>query len=107
MKFTAHPHKGFLNTEILLTSCSTETIQVTCERTNEMYILSPGEVKRLRFEESGIYVLECADWKEEVTIEDAIRLGGSDFKSVFTFDSNPWVLVSMKDRTYFYNYYTK
>lgn len=45
MKFNAHPHKGFLNTEILLTSCSTETIQVTCERTNEMYILSQGETK--------------------------------------------------------------
>lgn len=107
MKFTANPHKGFLNSEILLTSSSSETIQVYCERTNMTYTLSPNEVKRIRFDKSGVYVLQCEDWEEKVIIEDAIRLGGSEFRNIFTFDSNPWVLLSMKDRTYFYNRKTK
>ena len=107
MKFTANPHKGFLNSEILLTSSSSETIQVYCERTNKTYTLSPNEVKRIRFDKSGVYVLQCEDWEEKVIIEDAIRLGGSEFRNIFTFDSNPWVLLSMKDRTYFYNRKTK
>ena len=107
MKFTANPHKGFLNSEILLTSSSSETIQVYCERTNMTYTLSPNEVKRIRFDKSGVYVLQCEDWEEKVIIEDAIRLGGSEFRNIFTFDANPWVLLSMKDRTYFYNRKTK
>lgn len=107
MKFTANPHKGFLNSEIQLTSSSSETIKVYCEKTNMTYTLFPNEVKRIRFDKSGEYVLQCEDWEEKIIIEDAIRLGGSEFSNIFTFDSNPWVLLSMKDRTYFYNRKTK
>ena len=70
MKFTANPHKGFLNSEILLTSSSSETIQVYCERTNMTYTLSPNEVKRIRFDKSGVYVLRCEDWEEKVKYMD-------------------------------------
>lgn len=107
MKFTANPHKGFLNTEIQLTSCSSETIEVICERTNMLYTLSPNEIKHIRFDAPGSYVLQCEGWIEQIVIEDAIRLGGSEFRNIFTFDFNPWILLSMKDRTYFYNRKTK
>jgi len=45
--------------------------------------------------------------KEKVTIEDAIKLGGSTLKKAFVFDETPWLFVVMKDRMYCHNNKTK
>lgn len=45
--------------------------------------------------------------REEVSIEDAIKLGGGCIKGAFVFDDNPWVFVTTKDRLYITNKETK
>ena len=74
---------------------------------NESFVLNPGESKISRFSageheiiaESFLGDTECV----RIKVEDALKFGGSDRKRCYVFDENPWAIIVMKDRTYFFN----
>ena len=110
MKFSINPHHAYLNSVLQLSNNTAEYLKVRCEQIGTTWTLRPNEVRNGRlFKAAGTYELSCEDGsdKQIVVIEDAIRLGGSHFRKAFAFDKNPWFLVSMNDRTYFYNPNTK
>ena len=107
MKFSVNPHHAYLNSAIQLSNNTAEYLKVRCEQIGTTWTLRPNEVRPPEkiFKAAGTYELSCEDGsdKQVVVIEDAIRLGGSNFRKTFAFDKNPWFMVSMNDRTYFYN----
>lgn len=110
MKFNINPHHAFLNSHIQLSNNTSETIDIICKQLDKTWQLSPYQViDDIRVKNAGKYDFSCVNSGESqcVVVEDAIRLGGSNFRKTFVFEQNPWFLVSMKDRTYFYNHITK
>ena len=106
MKFSINPHHAYLNSALQLSNNTAEYQKVRCEQIGTTWTLRPNEVRNENiFKSAGTYELSCEDGsdKQVVVIEDAIRLGGSNFRKTFAFDKNPWFVVSMNDRTYFYN----
>lgn len=107
MKFSVNPHHAYLNSALQLSNNTAEYLKVRCEQIGTTWTLRPNEVRPPEkiFKAAGTYELTCEDGssKQVVVIEDAIRLGGSNFRKTFAFDKNPWFMVSMNDRTYFYN----
>ncbi len=112
MKFNVNPHHAFLNSHIQLSNNTSETIYITCKQLDKTWHLSPNQVIDIDntcMKNAGKYDFSCVNNGETqcVVVEDAIRLGGSNFRKTFAFEKNPWFLVSMNDRTYFYNHITK
>ncbi|MCR4829273.1 MAG: hypothetical protein K5864_07420 [Bacteroidales bacterium] len=104
--FSIFPHKGYLNTDF--------QIQVFDEKIRSFYIdqattplknvhsfrMSAGKhLIRSIIEGSDRYDIEI----DEVEVEDAVRLGGSELEAGYCFDNSPWIAVVRKDRTYFFN----
>ena len=109
MKFNVNPHHAFLNSHIQLSNHTTETIDITCKQLDKTWRLSPNQVvDNICIKHYGKYDFSCMNSGESqcVVVKDAIRLGGSNFRKTFAFEKNSWFLVSMKDRTYFYNHIT-
>lgn len=102
-----HPKRAFLNTEVRISNMGKEPVHIKDTTTHESFLLSPGDYKSSTFpagkhkltvrSESG-YVSE-----ETFVVEDAFKFGGSVMKESFIFDGNPWAILVMKDRTYFFN----
>lgn len=112
MKFNVNPHHAFLNSHIQLSNNTSKTIDITCKHLNKTWQLSPNQVIEIDntcIKSAGKYDFSCVNSGETqcVVVEDSIRLGGSNFRKAFAFEKNPWFLVSMNDRTYFYNHITK
>lgn len=106
MIFSINPHHAYLNSAIQLSNNSADFLKVRCEQIGTTWTLRPNEVRNINvFRAAGTYELSSEDGcdKQVVVIEDAVRLGGSNYRKTFAFEKNPWFLVSMNDRTYFYN----
>ena len=106
--FNIFPHNAYLNSEICIFSGLNKEINIINTFTGDVIKLSKdmkwhGKLKH------GKHIFSCKynDFEqiEEVVVENAYKLGGSTLKNIFIFDENPWSLVVMKDRTYFYNRY--
>ena len=97
-KFTVNTHKAYLNNEIIIKAEGKITLVDII--TGEKYEFR-DELKT--FLSAGKHILKSGDYEEEINIEDAIKLGGSDVKNAFVFDHNPWVFVTTKDRLYITN----
>ena len=96
--FSVNTHRAYLNNEIVFKSDGETSIYD--ELTGGNYHFS-NEYKT--FLSAGHHVLRTVDHKEDITIEDAIKLGGSEIKKAFVFDNNPWLFLLMKDRLYVAN----
>ena len=110
MKFNVNPHHAFLNSNIQLSNNTSETIGIICKQLDKTWQLSPYQViDDIRVKNAGKYDFSYVNSGETqcIVVEDALRLGGSNFRKTFAFEKNPWFLVSMNDRTYFYNHITK
>ena len=105
--FEVNTHNAYLNTEIVLSSNAgaCEVIDATTKTT-----YSFDSVLKIKLC-AGKHTLYCQNsgQTEEVLIEDAIKLGGSEIKyeAGFISETTPWAVVTMKDRIYFYNRDTK
>ena len=106
MKFCINPRHAYLNSSLQITNNTEDYLKIRCKQISTTWILRPNEVclKNL-FQSAGTYEIACEDGsdKQVIVIENAIRLGGSYYRKTFAFDKNPWFMVSMNDRTYFYN----
>ena len=105
--FSIHPHKGYLNTDIAITNTSNAEI-VIYDNGNKVGSLPPNCFMTSCFS-AGAHVittqedyLSCID-RDEVIIEDAIKLGGGKIVKGYIFDKSPWIVVKMTDRMYFHN----
>ena len=108
--FDIHPHKAFLNTEICITNNKYDTITITEKKTKKQYVImgnSSYKTKLPAGQYSFCYSENNYEQIEDILVEDAIKLGGSDMKKTFVSEKTPWVTIVMKDRTYFYNRETK
>lgn len=104
--FSIFPHTAYLNTEIHIVSESTEDIVITNTTTDERFTLTKEEHRVLKLP-AGRHLFKCKNKNEiqieEINVENGIKLGGSKLKKTYLFEESPWVVVVMKDRTYFYN----
>lgn len=101
-----HPHKAYLNTEVCMKN-NTGCPIIVYDRTNDCPIpIREHDTCKMKLS-AGKHVFKCiADGEEiteEVSVEDAIKIGGSNIKKAFVSEKSPWILIVMKDRTYFYN----
>lgn len=102
-----HPQIAYLNTPITITNKTKGQVRVRDRMSNESFVLNRGESKISRFSageheiiaESILGDTECF----RIKVEDALKFGGSDRKRCYVFDENPWAIIVMKDRTYFFN----
>ena len=102
-----HPQRAFLNTPIVISNKGTEPVLVQNKTTGEILALSPGESKSSQYP-AGRYELLTKSFSGEsdsavFQVEDAWKFGGSEKKGSYIFDGNPWAVIVMKDRTYFFN----
>ena len=60
-----------------------------------------------KFDQPGIYIAKCTyqgkNYKQEIEIRDAFRLGSSEFKKAFVFDNSDYSFFLMKDRLLLYD----
>ncbi|MFI3239544.1 MAG: hypothetical protein R3Y22_02995, partial [Bacteroidales bacterium] len=101
--FEVSTHHAYLNTDILLKS-SRECCEIHDQTTGTTYNVDSVLTLKLC---AGEHILHCreSNQSEVIVIEDAIKLGGSQFKpnASFVSEATPWIVVTMKDRIYFYN----
>lgn len=110
MSFSINPHQGYLNTNFQLSNNTSSELEITCVQLGCVWRLAPNQViNDIHVQSAGTFEFSCKSDGEVQSIEviDAIRLGGSYFRQSFAFDNNPWFMLSMNDRTYFYNRETK
>lgn len=109
--FEIHPHIGYVNTDFTLWANNNEELQlkVLPEEIN-IYIPS-NEVQVSRKLPQGEHQIILQDssgnilQSEDVFVEDSIKVGGSVTTGRYVLDS--WIILVMKDRTYFHNRKTK
>lgn len=111
------PKEGYLNTTFRVFGDNDQMIRVdlkynkidsteTQQIITKHIFLSPGKYHELTLP-AGEVSFCYGNERVIVQVHDAIKLGGSTHKNSFIFDNNPWCLLVMKDRTYFYNRDTK
>ena len=99
-----HPKRAFLNSDVVIYNTGDKLVLIKDSASNESFTLGPGEHTSARFQ-AGKHVLSTEDNEEAAcfVVEDALKFGGSERKASYIFDDNPWVIIVMKDRTYFFN----
>ncbi len=103
--FQIHPHHGYLNSEIKIANANHgECIKVKDSFNDKEYELAPASTTTIKLD-AGEHVFSTigGGFSDKVSIEDAIRLGGSKEKNTYVFEGTPWVLIVMLDRIYFFN----
>lgn len=108
--FNIYPHHGYLNTDITIVSltgkkdmivdCAHETTGLKA-----LYSLTDGQLS-LRLPAGKHIFSYCTEGgvqSEEVTIEDAIKLGGGSINGGCLSNKSPWGVIRMTDRIYFHN----
>ena len=102
--FSVNPHKGYLNTSFHIRQLhpNVSGFAVDGQPISNLtdFHLSAGE-------HTVSCIFNNKTYTDSICVEDAIRLGGSQVVAGYCFDNNPWVIVVMKDRTYFFNTNTK
>lgn len=93
--FTVNTHHAYLNNDIVIKANGKVTIEDTV--TGQKYEFQDELKIHLS---AGKHTLKSGEHEEEIIIEDAIKVGGSNVKNAFVFDNNPWVFITTKDRLY-------
>jgi len=104
MDFSLNTHHAYLNSKIVISNNTSNSIVVKDNITSEEWCVHNNLTIRLS---AGIHKLTSGDTEAIIVIEDAIKFGGSRIKEAFIFDNSPWVFVVMKDRFYAENIETK
>ena len=111
--FSIYPHHGYLNTGIYISCLSSErNVSITCRHDDgqdsheESYSLDG--LGRLVFLPAGKHTFSCRlesgeEQIEEITIEDAIKLGGGRLVGGCLSGTSNWCVIKMTDRLYFHN----
>ena len=106
-----HPKRAFLNSDIIINNKGEESVIVEDSITHESFSLSSKEFISLRFPAGEHKVVikqqNGSCYEDTFVVEDALKFGGSERKKCYIFDDNSWIILVMKDRTYFYNEETK
>lgn len=102
-----HPQIAYLNSPVTVTNKINQKVQVYDKMTGESFVLGPGDSKISRYS-AGIHeiVAKSSMGMTEslrIKVEDALKFGGSERKKCYVFEGNPWAIIVMKDRTYFFN----
>ena len=96
--FTVNSHHAYLNSDIIIRCNGHISLEDTS--TGDKYdIINEQKIHLI----AGHHLLKTKDHEEEITIEDAIKLGGGRIKKAFVFDDNPYIFVTTKDRLYISN----
>lgn len=95
--FSINTHHAYLNTSIIICNKTKEPIVVQNVTTSEKWTISDRKVVRLS---AGKHRLVSKNTELEITVEDAIKLGGSRIKKTFVFDDSPWIFITTQDRLY-------
>ena len=106
-----YPHYGFVNTNFIISSKS-QSIDAHLKIMPEGQLLNlppcdgyiavkflPGE-HQIHLLDSNNNILQC----ENIYVDDAIKIGGSVFSGKFVLPD--WIVIVMKDRSYFRNIHT-
>lgn len=108
MKYNIHPHLGFVNTQFTIWSDNQEDdFQVKDSQNGEMIFVQKGIVKVNKTFTVGEHKLQLYDDKNELIQEEtiivrpSIKVGGSTITDYYILPN--WIVLVMKDRTYFYN----
>lgn len=108
MEYYIHPHVGFVNTQFTIWSDNQEVDFSIKDTMNGELIYVPrgkvkvnrsfsvGEHKLLLYNEKGELIQE-----ETIVVKPSIKVGGSTMTGCYILPS--WIIMVMKDRTYFYN----
>lgn len=108
MKYNIHPHLGFVNTQFTIWSDNQENDFSIKDSQNEETIYVPkGTVKINKTFTVGEHKLQLYDDKNEliqeetIIVKPSIKVGGSTITDYYILPN--WIVLVMKDRTYFYN----
>ncbi len=108
MEYYIHPHVGFINTQFTIWSDNQEMDYSIRDTMNgeliyipkgKIYVIRPfsiGEHKLQLYNENGELIQE-----ETIVVKPSIKVGGSTMTGCYILPS--WIIMVMKDRTYFYN----
>lgn len=105
--FKVSPHVAYLNHEVSITNISDRILEMY-DNESFVTIIQPNSVYKSKFtaghhnitaKYDGQYFL---DEKDELIVEDAIKLGGGKVIDGYIFNGS-WILVKMTDRMYFHN----
>ena len=106
-----HPKRAFLNSDVVISNKGQESAVIEDSITSESFTLLAGEYRASRFPAGdhniSIKWLSGAIEEQSFVVEDALKFGGSERKGTYIFDNNPWAIIVMRDRTYFFNEQTK
>lgn len=104
-RIKVNTHHAYLNNDVVF-SCKGLHVTIKDELDGKMYDVDEKLSVRLS---SGYHRFVCDELNQviDVTIEDAIKLGGSLIEKAFVFDDNDWVFVKAKDRLYATNNQTQ
>lgn len=106
-----HPKRAFLNCDVVIRNKGQESAIIEDSITSESFTLLPGDYRASRFPAGdhtiSIKWLSGVIEEQSFVVEDALKFGGSERKCTYVFDNNPWAIIVMRDRTYFFNEQTK
>ena len=106
-----HPKRAYLNSDVVISNKGQEPAIIEDSLTSESFTLLPGDYRASRFpaghHKISIEWLSGAMEEQSFIVEDALKFGGSERKGTYVFDKNPWAIIVMRDRTYFFNEETK
>ncbi len=102
-----YPKRGFLNTSFKVKSQIEDDYKVIFKGTtiSEGKIKAGTTVSLPKFCDAGYYTIEFSKAKErqQICVENAIRLGSSNLKKSYVFDNFPYIVFVMKDRIHLYD----
>lgn len=108
MRYYMHPHLGFINTQFTIWSDNPEDdFSIKDSQNGETIYVPKGTVKINKTFTVGEHKLQLYDDKNEliqeetIIVKPSIKVGGSTITDYFILPS--WIILVMKDRTYFYN----
>jgi hypothetical protein len=106
-----HPKRAFLNSDVVISNKGNETVVLKDSLTGETFSLSPGEYRSSTYRAGehtiSIMTMSGSSFIDSFFVEDALKFGGSVRKNCYVFDGNPWAIIVMRDRTYFFNERTR
>lgn len=102
-----YPKHGFLNTEYKVRSEGEDSFTIFLNgQTVFKGDIKAGETKVLpKLKTAGDYTIisNRTNERQQVRVEDALRLGSSELKQAYVFDEYPYIIFVMKDRFHLYD----
>ncbi|RYE33584.1 MAG: hypothetical protein EOP48_30715, partial [Sphingobacteriales bacterium] len=109
--FKVFPSVGYINSQFQLVQLDSTCVYVIIEKNgsvSQKIYFKEGQIAVMTdFSDPGIYRATCRQagrvYMQEFEVKNAIRLGASELKSVYVFDSAPYSFFLMKDRLLIYD----